>query len=108
LQETEYSIVGDESDSDEIDKVVEVTVQHNKDNNDQAVLKRKTLLTQITKDSGINDQYTIYPMQAKKIDNKSAFTFYQMLKIENVPMNNRYKYLDVMCFPDLYSESVNG
>ena len=51
LQETEYQIVGDESDNDEIDEVVENTVQHNKDNNDQAVLKRKAFLTQITKNS---------------------------------------------------------
>jgi len=32
LQETEYQIVGDENDSDEIDEVIENTVQHNKDN----------------------------------------------------------------------------
>ena len=32
LQETEYRIVGDENDSDEIDEVIENTVQHNKDN----------------------------------------------------------------------------
>jgi len=31
-----------------------------------------------------------------------------MLKIEDVPMDNRYKYLNIMCFPDLYPESVNG
>ena len=60
---------------------------------------------QITKDSDINDQYTIYPMHAKRIDNESAFKLYQMLKIEDVPMDNRYKYLDVnMCFLDLYPD----
>ena len=31
-----------------------------------------------------------------------------MLKIEDVRMNNRYKYLDVMCFPDLYPKCVIG
>ncbi|KYQ48168.1 hypothetical protein ALC60_12797 [Trachymyrmex zeteki] len=112
LQETEYRIVSDESDSDEIDEVVEAclrcTVEHNKDNNEQTVLKRKAFLTQFTKDSDINDQYTIYSMHAKRIDNESAFKFYQMLKIEDVPMDNCYKYLDVMCYPDLYPEGVNG
>jgi len=88
--------------------VVENTVQHNKDNNNQAVLKCKAFLTQITKDLGINDQYTIYPMHAKRIDNESAFKLYQMLKIEDVPMDNRYKYLDIMHFPNLYPEGVNG
>ena len=88
LQEIEYRIVGDGSNSDEIDEVIENTVQHNKDNNDKVILKRKTFLA-ITKDSDINDQYTIYPMHAKRIDNESAFKFYQMLKIEDVPIDNR-------------------
>jgi len=56
---------------------------------------------QITNGSGINDQYTIYPMHAKRINNESSFKLYRMLKIENVPMDNCYKYLDVMCFPDI-------
>ena len=33
LQKTEYQIVDNESDNDEVDEVVEDTVQHNKDNN---------------------------------------------------------------------------
>ena len=108
LQKTEYQIVDNESDNDEVDEVVEDTVQHNKDNNnDQTVLKRKAFLTQITEDSGINDHYTIYPMQGKRMENESALKHYQMLKIEDVPLDNRYKYLDVMCFPDLYPEGVN-
>jgi len=40
-------------------------------------------------------------MHAKRIDNESAFKLYQMLKIEDISMDNRYKYLNVMCFPDL-------
>ncbi len=40
LSETEYRIVDNESDSDEIDEIVENTIQQNKDNNDQTVLKR--------------------------------------------------------------------
>ncbi|KYN06207.1 hypothetical protein ALC62_02854 [Cyphomyrmex costatus] len=102
--ETEYQIVNDES--DEIDEVVEDTVQHNKVNNVPTVLKRKAF--QITEYSVINDQYIIYQMHAKRIDNESALRLYQMLKIEDVPMDSRYKYLDVMCFPDLYPEGVNG
>ena len=56
LQETKYRIVSDGSGSDKIDEVVE-DVQHNKDNNDQAILKRKAFLMQITKNSDINNQY---------------------------------------------------
>jgi len=105
---TEYRIVGDGSDSDEIDDVVQNTIQHNKDNNDQVVLKRKAFLMQIIKDSSINDQYIIYPMHAKRTDNEFCIRTLSMLKIEDVPMDNRYKYLNIMCFPDLYPESVNG
>jgi len=47
-------------------------------------------------------------MHAKRIDNESAFKLYQMLKIEDISMDNRYKYLNVMCFPDLYSEDITG
>ena len=47
-------------------------------------------------------------MPAKRIDNESAFKLYQMLKIEDDPIDNRYKYLDIMCFPGLYPENVNG
>jgi len=44
---------------------------------------------------------TIYLMHAKRFDNESAFKLQQMLRIEDGPMDNRYKYLNVMCFPDL-------
>ncbi|KYN39234.1 hypothetical protein ALC56_06367 [Trachymyrmex septentrionalis] len=55
----------------------------------RSVLKRFS--SQITKDSGINDQYTIYSKHAKRVDNESAFKLYQMLKIEDVPMDNLNK-----------------
>jgi len=43
-------------------------------------------------------------MYTKRIGNEFTFKLYQMLEIEDVLMNNRCKYLDVMCFPDLYPE----
>jgi len=35
--------------------------------------------------------------------NKTVTALYQKLKIQDMPLNNREKYLDLMCFPDIYS-----
>jgi len=53
------------------------------------------------------EQFTIYPMYEKRI-NESATTLYQMVKIQDVPLDNRTKDLDIKCFPDLYPYGVNG
>lgn len=31
-----------------------------------------------------------------------------MLKIQDLPLDNREKYLDLLCFPDLYPFGING
>jgi len=46
-------------------------------------------------------------MYEKKI-NKSSTALYQMLKVQDIPMDNRYKTLDLLCFPDLYPFGKNG
>ncbi|XP_018375726.1 PREDICTED: LOW QUALITY PROTEIN: ATP-dependent DNA helicase pif1-like [Trachymyrmex cornetzi] len=112
LPQTEYRIVHDESDSDEIEEVVEalsrctVHNKHNEDNNNETVLKLKAFLTQITTDSGINDQYTIYPMNAKRIGNESALKLYKMLKIEDI--QNELQYLFFLLNDANYRQLNNG
>ena len=105
LQETEYRIVGDESDSDEIDERLRTLYSTTKIIMIKPFLNVKLSLHKSLK-IHINDQYTIYPMHAKRFDNESAFKFYQMLRIEDGQMDNRYKYLNVMCFL-IYSSRVS-
>ncbi|XP_070517894.1 uncharacterized protein [Cardiocondyla obscurior] len=50
----------------------------------------------------------LYIHYMKKKENKTATALYQMLKIQNVPLDNREKNLDLMCFPDLYPFGKNG
>ncbi|KMQ84905.1 dna repair and recombination protein mitochondrial, partial [Lasius niger] len=74
-------------------------------NNVEAILQdqQKAMLTQVIHDENDDyyEQYTIYPLYEKKA-NKSATALYQMLKVQDLPLTNREKNLDVMCFPDLY------
>ncbi|XP_029162230.1 uncharacterized protein LOC114933816, partial [Nylanderia fulva] len=77
--------------------------------NDMLEGQRKAMLTQVTnaENDGYYEQYTIYPLYEKKA-NKTATALYQMLKIQDLPLNNREQHLDLMCFPDLYSSGING
>ncbi|XP_070528970.1 uncharacterized protein [Cardiocondyla obscurior] len=75
---------------------------------DEAPLhQRKAMLTQKDDNESYYEQYTIYPLYKKK-ENKTATALYQMLKIQDVPLDNREKNLDLMCFPDLYPFGKNG
>lgn len=49
----------------------------------------------------------LYPSYKKRA-NKTATALYQMLKIQDLTLNNREKELDVMCFPDIYPFDING
>lgn len=69
--------------------------------------QHKALLTQMSQSDEYYEQFTIYPMHEKRI-NESAITLYQMFKIEDTPLDNRIKDLDIKCFPDLYPYGVNG
>jgi len=69
--------------------------------------KQKSMLTQITDKDNYYDQYTIYPLYEKKA-NKTSTALYQMLKIQDLPLDNREKNLDLMCFPDIYPFGING
>src|SRR5580765_2088899 len=70
--------------------------------------QQKAILTQVTDENdGYYEQYTIYPLYEKKA-NKTSTALYQMLKIQDLPLDNREQYLDLMCFPDLYPFGING
>ncbi|XP_018361467.1 PREDICTED: uncharacterized protein LOC108760158 [Trachymyrmex cornetzi] len=78
--------------------------------NNEAILNDKcqAMLTQIDEsDDSYYDQYTIYPLYEKK-SHKSDTVLYQMLKIQALPLDNREKDLDLLCFPDLYPFGTNG
>lgn len=68
---------------------------------------RTALLTQVSESDELYEQFTIYPMYEKR-PNESATHLYQMLKIHDVPLDNRNKSLDLMCFPNSYPYGCNG
>ncbi|XP_026830504.1 uncharacterized protein LOC113563289 [Ooceraea biroi] len=65
------------------------------------------MLTQKDKDDSYYEHYTIIPLHENK-ENQTACTLYQVVKIEDVPLDNREKNLDVMCFPHLFVLGCNG
>lgn len=65
------------------------------------------MLTEKSESDAVHDEYTVYPLHENRT-NESASTLYQMLRIENSPLNERSKNLDVLCFPDLYPYGTNG
>ncbi|XP_070517886.1 uncharacterized protein [Cardiocondyla obscurior] len=67
----------------------------------------KGMMSEVNENDNYYEQYTIYPLYEKKI-NKSVSALYQMLKIEELPINNREKSLDLLCFPDLFPFGKNG
>lgn len=107
MQETEND---NQSVSDDDHKLCANTEMQGVRNNVEAVAEneRQAMLTQITDDSdSYYEQYTIYPLYEKKVC-KTATALYQMLKIQDLPLDNREKALDLLCFPDLYPFGVNG
>ncbi|XP_029160319.1 serrate RNA effector molecule homolog, partial [Nylanderia fulva] len=78
--------------------------------NDMLEGRRKAMLTQVTnaENDGYYEQYTIYPLYEKKA-NKTATALYQMLKIQDLPLNNRRKVIR-RCrfgFPRPVTETLN-
>jgi len=79
-------------------------------NNVKAILnnQHKAMLTQIIDDS--NDYYTtsiLFILYMKKKSHESATNLYQMLMIQDLPLDNLEKDLDLLCFPDLYLFGIN-
>lgn len=66
--------------------------------------EREPMLTQIIDE--IDTYYVQYTLYEKRT-NQTATALYQMLKIQDLSLNNREKYLDLLCFPDLYSFGIN-
>ncbi|EZA57993.1 hypothetical protein X777_02001 [Ooceraea biroi] len=82
----------------------DIEMQETKDNVDQ----HKAMLTQIIDESSYDyEQFTIYPLYEEK-SNKTDTALYQMLKIQDLPLDHREKYLDLLCFPDLFPFGING
>ncbi|XP_024941433.1 uncharacterized protein LOC112494451 [Cephus cinctus] len=69
--------------------------------------KKAALLTQMSQSDLYYEQFTIYPIHEKRV-NATATELYQMLKVNDVPLDRRFKALDTMCFPDLYPHGTTG
>ncbi|XP_077272806.1 uncharacterized protein LOC143903224 [Temnothorax americanus] len=97
--------------NDEQELSSKVPMEETKNNNVDATSnnQREAMLTQILDESqdSYYEQYTIYPLYEKK-SCQSATALYQMLKVQDLPLDNREKSLDLLCFPDLFPFGVNG
>ncbi|XP_071582385.1 uncharacterized protein [Temnothorax nylanderi] len=106
VQETENAT---ESDLD--DKRESSSKSPTQENNVNATLnnERKAMLTQVLEENNDDyyEQYTIYPLYEKKLC-KTDTALYQMLKIADLPLDNREASLDLLCFPDLFPLGING
>lgn len=71
------------------------------------VQKHRALLTQRSQSDTCYEEFTIHPMYTNK-QNKSATELYQMLKVEDLALDFRYKALDLKCYPSLYPYGING
>ena len=51
------------------------------------------------------EQYTINALHAPQ-QNERATALYQLLKVNEAPLDNHTKHLDMLCFPDLYPYGI--
>ena len=58
-------------------------------------------------EAALYEQYTINALHAPRM-NERATALYQLLKVNEAPLDNRAKYLDMYCFPDLYPHGIGG
>lgn len=65
------------------------------------------LLTQVLQSDKIYEQFTIHPLYEKRPD-ETITNLYQMLKIQDMPLDNCHENLDLQCFPHLYPYGCNG
>ena len=104
LQDLELQYQDNSKDTDKID---------NKDDNEEENENEATnlplaaLLTQKYQSDSFYEQYSIYPLHDKKMNNTDT-KLYQMLKIYATALDVRGKDLDLKCFPDLYPFGMCG
>ena len=94
--EVEYKI--DDSDAQKENKTAENTDKQ---------IKLPALVSQADKDDDIYEQYTIYPLYEKRINEKST-TLYQQKKVKDAPIDIYCKTVDLQCFPHLYPYGMHG
>ena len=60
-----------------------------------------------SEEATLYEQYTINALHAPW-QNERATALYQLLKVNEAPLDNRTKHLDMLCFPDLYPYGIGG
>lgn len=120
LEDEEENVDGDLKERDNLDEIgAQLKIGDNESNEDVNLSvgdghqddvnanKRAALLTQVSQSDDLYEQFTIHPMYEKR-PNETVTDLYQMLKIFDVPLDNRHKSLDLQCFPHLYPYGCNG
>ena len=60
-----------------------------------------------SEEATLYEQYTINALHAPW-QNERATALYQLLEVNEAPLDNRTKHLDMLCFPDLYPYGIGG
>ena len=60
-----------------------------------------------SEETALYEQYTINPLHAPR-QNERATALYQLLKVNEMPLDSQTKHLDMLCFPDLYPQGIGG
>ena len=60
-----------------------------------------------SEETTLYEQYTINILHAPR-QNEKATALYQLLKVNEAPLDSRTKHVDMLCFPDLYSHGIGG
>lgn len=70
-------------------------------------MKKKAFLTQKSQSDSFYHSYTICPIHEEKVD-ATATDLYQMVKINEFPLDKTLPDLDCQCFPDIHPYGTNG
>ena len=67
------------------------------------------MIQQITEneETALYEQYTINALHAPRMKER-ATALYQLLKVNEAPLDSRTKYSDMLCFLDLYPHGIGG
>ena len=111
---TQINLPGSVSDLNMCDKITEcIVTAPSADSDDELVIdeepEREPMVREIpeSEEQELYHDYTIHALHAPREDEK-AVHLYQLLRINESPIDVRCKQLDMLCFPDLFPHGCGG
>ncbi|KAI5699214.1 hypothetical protein M8J76_012092 [Diaphorina citri] len=89
---------------------------HDEEDNEEQIVENdglvededaRAMITQRDPNDSYYEQFTIQALHGGR-QNETSTNLYQMLRVEEQPIDSRQSDLDLMCFPDLYPYGKNG